>query len=331
MKTKSFKTQLLVYGGGLVLLIALLLLFLFSHRINNLLEEELISSGKHLADDFSYASELGVSAEDPVLLRPFAEALFEREEVVSISSYNSKGIILFEKQEPEISSGQSIDLEIKKKLEEEKKILKVDAETKKGVSVYEFYAPVLETHPFFSVETEQEKEVIGFSKITISLDKKREQVKEVMLYGFFITFLVTATGFLLLFLLSETLTKPLSSLKKGVDIIGRGDLNHRVVVNTKNEIEELAQSFNKMVDNLQQSQIATEKSKQMLEIKVKERTKELQDLTGSLEEKVKEKTKELQQRINELEKFHNVTVGRELKMIELKKKVEELEKKIKEQ
>jgi methyl-accepting chemotaxis protein len=330
MKTKSFKTQLLVYGGELILLVSLLLLFLFSYRINNLLEEELISSGKHLSNDFSYASELGVSSEDSVLLRPFAEAIFEREEVILVASYNEKGILLFEKQESGVLSEQAISPEIKEVLKNEKRTLKTVGKTEKGISVYEFYAPVLETHPFFSIETEEEKEVIGFSKIVISLDEKRAQVKEAMLYGFFITFLVTSGGFLLLFLLSETLTNPLFALKQGVDIIGKGNLNHRVNVKAQNEIEELAQSFNRMVENLQRSQAATEKTKQMLEVKVQERTKELQSLAGSLEEKVEEKTKELQKRINELEKFHNVTVGRELKMIELKKKVEELEKKIKE-
>lgn len=45
------------------------------------------------------------------------------------------------------------------------------------------------------------------------------------------------------------------------------------------------------------------------------------ELQTSLEEKVRERTKELQERLNELERFHRLTVGRELKMIELKKEL----------
>ena len=45
-----------------------------------------------------------------------------------------------------------------------------------------------------------------------------------------------------------------------------------------------------------------------------------------LEEAVKEKTKELQAKVNELERFFKLTVGRELKMLELKRKIEQLEK-----
>ena len=55
-----------------------------------------------------------------------------------------------------------------------------------------------------------------------------------------------------------------------------------------------------------------------------------------LEEKVKERTKELQaayedikKRKEDLEKFYKLTVGRELRMIELKQKIKELEKEIK--
>lgn len=69
-----------------------------------------------------------------------------------------------------------------------------------------------------------------------------------------------------------------------------------------------------------------EEAKNILEIRVKARTKELEELTQGLDEQVKERTKELQKRIDELEKFHKLTVGRELKMIELKKEIEKLKK-----
>lgn len=56
---------------------------------------------------------------------------------------------------------------------------------------------------------------------------------------------------------------------------------------------------------------------------------EIKKLNFSLEEKVKERTKELQKRIEELDRFYKLTIGRELKMAELKEKIRELEEKIK--
>ena len=69
-----------------------------------------------------------------------------------------------------------------------------------------------------------------------------------------------------------------------------------------------------------------EEAQSILEVKVKARTKELEELTKSLDRKVKERTTELQERINQLERFSKLTVGRELKMAELKKEIEELKK-----
>ena len=64
-------------------------------------------------------------------------------------------------------------------------------------------------------------------------------------------------------------------------------------------------------------------------------SEELKQLNKSLEDKVTERTKELQKsyeeikkRKDKLEKFYNLTVGRELKMVELKKEIEQLKNKI---
>jgi len=65
-----------------------------------------------------------------------------------------------------------------------------------------------------------------------------------------------------------------------------------------------------------------------LEIKVAARTRELRELAQSLEEQVKSRTKELQLKVEELEKFHEIAVGRELKMVELKREVGKLKKKL---
>lgn len=56
---------------------------------------------------------------------------------------------------------------------------------------------------------------------------------------------------------------------------------------------------------------------------------ELEKTKTALEEKVRERTKELIKRIGELEKMQQLTVGRELKMIELKKQIKRLEGKLK--
>ncbi len=64
-----------------------------------------------------------------------------------------------------------------------------------------------------------------------------------------------------------------------------------------------------------------------LENKVKERTKELSKIKENLEVEVDKRTKELKAKVDELERFNKMAVGRELKVRELKKRIEELEAK----
>ena len=83
-----------------------------------------------------------------------------------------------------------------------------------------------------------------------------------------------------------------------------------------------------MAKSLGESQAALEESKTVLEIKVAARTRELKELAERREEIIAERTKELRERIEELEKFHRLTVGRELKMVELKEEIKKLKKEL---
>jgi len=62
-----------------------------------------------------------------------------------------------------------------------------------------------------------------------------------------------------------------------------------------------------------------------LQERLEKRTKELKKLTEDLELQVEARTKQLQERVADLERFQKITVGRELKMVELKKELEKLQ------
>lgn len=86
--------------------------------------------------------------------------------------------------------------------------------------------------------------------------------------------------------------------------------------------DELSLKTQELIKTTQELQEA----KTGLETKLKEKTERLKRISQDLEEKVKERTKELQLKIDELEKFRRLTIGREIKMIELKKEIEKLKK-----
>jgi len=127
---------------------------------------------------------------------------------------------------------------------------------------------------------------------------------------------------------TRSLTNVLNKLIKGSEKIAKGDYDIRVDIKTGDELEKLGDAFNKMAQELKAKTEAIEEEKLSLEIKVKARTRELEELAKTLEEKVRERTKELQKRVEELEKFQKLTVGRELRMVELKKEIENLKKEL---
>jgi len=70
-------------------------------------------------------------------------------------------------------------------------------------------------------------------------------------YLFFILFIIL---FIIVTILSvlfaRIITRPVEELRRGSEAIGKGDLDHRVIISTGDEFEDLANSFNTMAANL---------------------------------------------------------------------------------
>jgi PAS domain S-box-containing protein len=77
-------------------------------------------------------------------------------------------------------------------------------------------------------------------------------------------------------------TRPVKELTAGAELVGKGDLTHRVKVKTKDELGQLANSFNKMTENLQKTTV----SRNQLEELVENRTIQLKGTNEQLEEEV---------------------------------------------
>jgi len=169
----------------------------------------------------------------------------------------------------------------------------------------------------------------------VSLKPVEVARRETIFAGTIVLFFAIIFSAFISFYFSKGVTRPLEQLREGAEILGKGNFSHRVKIKTGDEIEELSNTLNRMAEDMKRYHSALEESKTVLEIKVAARTKELRELAESLEEKVKERTKELQEKtiklqkkVAELEEFHRLTVGRELKMIELKQEIERLKKEL---
>lgn len=120
---------------------------------------------------------------------------------------------------------------------------------------------------------------------------------------------------IILIVILRKLLKPISYLQKGVMAVRGGNLEYKISKVSNDELGDLAEAFNQMTTDIKESRKKLEEYSKSLEKQVAERTKEL--------EKSK---KELEVKVDELERFSKLSVGRELKMVELKKRIRELEK-----
>lgn len=89
-----------------------------------------------------------------------------------------------------------------------------------------------------------------------------------------------------------------------------------------------SEMFTKKTVELEEIKDKIEEERGSLEIRVSARTKELEEMAKSLEGRVEERTKEIKEKMTELEKFHGLAVGREIKMVELKQKLRETEEEL---
>lgn len=89
--------------------------------------------------------------------------------------------------------------------------------------------------------------------------------------------IVITTAFLAAVMLSRSLTQPLAVLVDRMDLVSQGDLSTQIHLKTHDETAILAESFNKMIGDLKTSRDQLEEINKDLDLKVKDRTRQLEE------------------------------------------------------
>src|SRR4030042_6378154 len=86
----------------------------------------------------------------------------------------------------------------------------------------------------------------------------------------------------ILYFATTSIVKPLQSMVVATQEIARGELDHKVEVQSRDEVGDLAASFNQMTERLKVANEELVEWGKTLENKVKERTKELPEMQSHL-------------------------------------------------
>ncbi len=159
---------------------------------------------------------------------------------------------------------------------------------------------------------------------------------------------------IIFFLSRFSILIPIRNLMTGVSQIGKGNLDSRIEIKTKDEFAELARAFNKMAEDLSVSMqkekelavaAATAESEKIkaeelagmneeLESTNEEISQTIEELQSATEElrkaneEAKKAKEEAENKTTQLERFNKVAVGRELRMKEMKEEIDGLLKEL---
>ncbi len=139
---------------------------------------------------------------------------------------------------------------------------------------------VVSYSPLFPANNPEFGRGAGFSIPVFVVEAIPKEILMRPVYSATFAFGAAIIGFLILsvtlsLLATSQFTKPIGEMRKGAEIISAGNYEHRLKIETRDEIEKLADQFNAMAESL------------MI------RDRELQDYRASLERTVAERTKEL--------------------------------------
>lgn len=386
----------------LLILSAIVLSFLLMGVERFRVEGDLKNKGRLLARNLAYNSEYGILSKNLENLRRLVEGVMEESDVIYVQIYDDKGKVLAKEDRPEVKPP----------------IFNVEVPIK-SIRV-ERSAEEVGLEPLKEVMRKGKEEIIGKVKLGMSLLGAQKAMTQLLNVIISMTLSVIVMGMAGIYLLIRfILVKPLRQFLGATQTIAAGNLSQEVKIISKDEIGELADSFNSMVRDLRAS-------RGKLEEKIAERTAELKshrdrlnrilstmtegvviedkdynvvymnealrkifgdqtgkkcykafigrdkpcpvcpieeiirkkkqrfgytvtDKNGRLYELIatplenpdgsisileavrditekKEAEKDLKEKMRELEEFHDLTVGRELKMVELEKEIERLKK-----
>lgn len=291
----SLRFKATIAISGLIMLTSIVLsIFMFSH-LRSEMKQELLKRGETAVRQIASSCEYGVITENTVELENILQTLTFQDDFVYAIVQDSTGKILI--QNDLVGAAELFrwiaNKDFVKNFARDTTEVYYRTVPELNMDFMELSFPVRTMSFDMSLEDlgttvvdediySADMEKIGLVKIGLSLEQMHSKVYETAKMIVLLTIIVTLAVIVLTAMMINVIIKPIDKLVMATETIATGDLTHLVEEGSLKEISRLAKAFNVMVESLRESRNEIEMYNRTLEIKIAERTKELEEAQTQL-------------------------------------------------
>lgn len=235
----SLKYKLTIFVSILILILFLLTNYIIMKYEKNSLYENLILRGNSWIDNFSLYCENAFFTGDELNIEDYVTVIMKEKEVKNIYIV-LKNLTYFLNNNQDLLgkkyiAPQKVEVNLKQNYNTIKRNNQV---------LYQFYKPI------YQLNEKGKRILLGMGYIELTTDIIKGKLNQIRLKLTLIFLLLLINGILGAFILSQLMIDPIKKLVKGINIIAKGNLKYKIRIRTRDEIENLANEFNRMTTQL---------------------------------------------------------------------------------
>jgi len=271
---EKFTAQVFLAFTLFICALSLAFILVFLHYQNKSLVAGLEKSGRLMTEILAYESRIGIFSENKTLLEKPVDGILRNPTVLGVSAYNLNGALIFRKMQQDLPKQILSDYTHMPAVSD----LYISQATAKDIrfahlqQVMAVWAPVMsgtgiELDTTLAMEAASPTNTnypLGYVRIVLDKGHLNTQLTVLLRNTVLMGGVFLLVGALFTLLLASQISRPLKLLTTGVKRYGEEGVCENLPIEKKNEIGNLARSFQKMVDALAKREAEKKKIEQQL-------------------------------------------------------------------
>jgi PAS domain S-box-containing protein len=261
------RSKLALWVVCLVVLLTALMMIVVEYRERKAIEAQVKKRGMTIARNLAAVSTNALMTYNYVQLEQHVGRLAGEEDVVYVIILDREGQIATHSHRSDLQGQRLTDPLSQNAFRATSPIIQAGVETPQqpgGRNILEVAMPVFPSGV---------PDKWGTVRVGISLKGMYGEIQQTRLTIVTLGFVAALTGGLAALILARRIISPLEKLRAGALAVAGGDLAHRITVRSRDEIGELATTFNHMTNDLQMQQAALQAANHELDAQLKEVSK----------------------------------------------------------